>query len=75
MSDAETLDALVERRYRALLDDSNDHPCEACGRKPLSATQLTQALSGVVRYLSSRTPPPNGGGAPGSALREEVEDE
>jgi hypothetical protein len=69
----ETLDALVERRYRALLDDSNDHACEACGRKPLSATQLTQALSGVVRYLSSRTTPPTGG-TPGSALRDDDDD-
>jgi hypothetical protein len=67
----ETLDAIIERKYRELLDDAKEPTCQACGRKPMTQATLVQALRGAVQWHASKTPPPNGGGAPGSALREE----
>jgi hypothetical protein len=70
----ETLEAIVERRYRELLDDAKEPECAACGRKPMTPAQLTSALSGAVRYLASKTGPPPGGAVPGSALREDPDE-
>ena len=67
----EPLEVIVERRYRELLDDAKEPECKACGRKPMTPAQLTAALSGAVRYLATKSPTPNGGPAPGSALRED----
>ena len=64
------LAAIIERRYLELLDDTAVPECAACGRKPMSPTQLTQALRGAVQYLASKTAPPSGG-TPGSALLED----
>ena len=71
----ESLESLVERRYRELLDDAKEPECKECGRKPMTPAQLISALSGVVRYLASKTPPPKGAAPPGSAFEEGDKDE
>ena len=69
----ESLESIIDRRYRELLDDAKEPECEACGRKPMTATQLTQALSGAVRWVASKAPVPPNGKEPGSALRDDLE--
>lgn len=66
----ESLETIVERKYRELLDDGKEPECSACGRKPMTQATLVQALRGAVSFLTSKTTTPPNGGAPGSALRE-----
>ena len=67
----EPLEEIIERRYRELLDDAKEPECKECGRKPMTPAQLTAALRGAVQWLATKSPTPNGGPAPGSALRDD----
>jgi hypothetical protein len=67
----EDLAAIIERKYRELLDDAKEPECASCGRRPMTQATLVQALRGAVSFLSSKNPPPPGGPAPGSGFEED----
>lgn len=69
MSDLSTL---VERRLMELLDDAKEPECAACGRKPLTPTQLTGALRVALQFLATKQAPTDGP-APGSGFQEDEE--
>ena len=69
----ESLESIIERKIRDLLDDAKEPDCPACGRKPVSPTQLTATLRLALQYVASKATVPPNGKEPGSALRDDLE--